>query len=56
LAVAKRVDEGRTFTEVNLLDEETRPLELARMLGGSETGEVSLVHAQAMLKQQTLRF
>lgn len=56
LAVAKRVDEGRTFTEVNLLDEETRPLELARMLGGNETGEVSLAHAKAMLGQQTLRF
>ena len=55
LAVAKRVDEGRTFTEVNLLDEETRPLELARMLGGSETGEVSLEHAKAMLGQQTMR-
>lgn len=55
LAVAKRVDEGRTFTEVNLLDEETRPLELARMLGGNETGEVSLAHAKAMLGQQTMR-
>ena len=55
LAVTKRVDEGRTFTEVNLLDEETRPLELARMLGGSETGEVSLAHAKAMLGQQTMR-
>ena len=54
LAVAKRVDEGRTFTEVNLLDEETRPLELAMMLGGSETGEV-LEHAKAMLGQQTMR-
>ena len=49
------MDEGRTFTEVNLLDEETRPLELARMLGGSETGEVSLAHAKAMLGQQTMR-
>ena len=55
LAVAKRVDEGRTFTEVNLLDEETRPFELARMLGGNETGEVSLAHAKAMLGQQTMR-
>ena len=55
LAVTKRVDAGRTFTEVNLLDEETRPLELARMLGGSETGDVSLEHAKAMLGQQTMR-
>ena len=55
LAVTKRVDAGRTFTEVNLLDEETRPVELARMLGGSETGDVSLEHAKAMLGQQKMR-
>lgn len=55
LAVTKKVDTGRTFTEVNLLDEETRPLELARMLGGSETGDVSLDHAKAMLGQQNMR-
>lgn len=56
LAVSKRVEAGRTFTEVSLLDEETRPQELARMLGGGETGDVSLEHARVMLGQQTLDF
>ena len=47
LAVSKKVEEGRTYTEVQLLDAESRPKELARMLGGGT--EVSLQHAHEML-------
>ncbi len=47
LAVSKKVKDGRTFTEVQLLDSESRPIEIARMLGGGT--EVSLQHANEML-------
>jgi DNA repair protein RecN (Recombination protein N) len=47
LAVSKKVEDGRTYTEVQLLDAETRPEEVARMLGGGT--EVALRHAHEML-------
>jgi DNA repair protein RecN (Recombination protein N) len=49
LAVAKSVQDGRTFTEVRLLDEASRPDELARMLGGKDSTNVTLQHAREML-------
>ncbi len=49
LAVSKIVQDGRTFTEVRLLGPDSRPAELARMLGGGT--EVSLQHAHEMLDQ-----
>lgn len=51
LAVSKKVEDGRTFTEVELLDAETRPEELARMLGGKDSTNVTLQHAKEMLEQ-----
>ncbi len=54
LAVSKKVEDGRTFTEVELLDGESRPEELARMLGGKDSTNVTLQHAREMLEQQTL--
>ncbi|MDF7807312.1 DNA repair protein RecN [Pontiellaceae bacterium B12219] len=56
LAVSKRVEDGRTFTEVQLLDAESRPEEIARMLGGKDSTNVTLQHAQEMLSQTTLGF
>ncbi len=47
LAVSKSVQNGRTYTEVQLLDPDSRPNEIARMLGGGT--EVSLQHAHEML-------
>jgi DNA repair protein RecN (Recombination protein N) len=49
LAVAKSVVDGRTYTEVQLLDDASRPDELARMLGGKESTSVTLEHAREML-------
>ncbi len=49
LAVSKSVQEGRTYTEVRLLDSDSRPDEIARMLGGGT--EVSLQHAHEMLER-----
>lgn len=51
LAVEKSVRDGRTFTEVRLLDDASRPEELARMLGGKDSTNVTLQHAKEMLGQ-----
>ena len=51
LAVEKSVQDGRTFTGVRLLDDESRPEELARMLGGKDSTKVTLQHATEMLSQ-----
>jgi DNA repair protein RecN (Recombination protein N) len=49
LAVSKKVEDGRTYTEVELLDVDSRPEEIARMLGGKDSTNVTLQHAQEML-------
>ena len=51
-AVAKRVRDGRTFTEVDRLEGEGRVEEVARMLGGRDLTKVTLQHARALLKVQ----
>jgi DNA repair protein RecN (Recombination protein N) len=51
LAVEKSVQDGRTFTGVRLLDAVSRPEELARMLGGKDSTNVTLQHAKEMLSQ-----
>jgi len=53
LAVSKNVENGRTYTKVQLLDTESRPEEIARMLGGRDSTNVTLQHAKEMLNQQT---
>lgn len=52
LAVSKKVEDGRTFTEVVLLDADSRPDEIARMLGGRESTGVTLQHARELLGQE----
>jgi DNA repair protein RecN (Recombination protein N) len=47
--VAKRVEGGRTISEIELLDEEKRTAEIARMLGGPT--EAACRHAGALLAQ-----
>lgn len=49
LAVRKRVRDDRTFAEVELLDEDGRVEEIARMLGGKDLTSVTLRHAREML-------
>lgn len=46
--VTKQVKEGRTLTEIELLNPKARVTELARMLGGQS--EVARKHAEALLK------
>jgi DNA repair protein RecN (Recombination protein N) len=47
--IRKKVEDGRTMTEVESLSEDGRVVELARMLGGVEITEKTLHHAQEML-------
>ncbi len=49
LAVSKKVEDGRTYTEVERLDAETRPGEIARMLGGKDSSGITLQHARELL-------
>lgn len=46
--VSKQVRNGRTISEITLLDKQTRVTELARMLGGQT--DAARKHAEAMLK------
>jgi DNA repair protein RecN (Recombination protein N) len=50
-AVRKRVERGRTLTEVEALDEQARVEELARMLAGEIVTEAARRHAREMVKQ-----
>lgn len=49
--VAKRVEKGRTFTAIELLNTEERVDELSRMLGGVEITEMTKKHAREMLSR-----
>jgi DNA repair protein RecN (Recombination protein N) len=47
--IQKQLKQGRTFTEVSLLDYEGRVNELARIIGGVNITQAALSHAEAML-------
>lgn len=48
--VSKRVEDGRTFSDIKLLDKAARVEELARMLGGK--GDAAKRHAQELLAER----
>jgi DNA repair protein RecN (Recombination protein N) len=51
--VTKQIREGRTISEIRLLDKKSRVTELARMLGapgGGTQGDAARKHAEALLK------
>ncbi|MCK5914427.1 MAG: DNA repair protein RecN, partial [Desulfuromusa sp.] len=48
--VVKEENNGRTTTKLNLLDDSARVAEMARMLGGSQVGEQTLVHARELIE------
>ncbi len=50
--IEKLEDEDRTITTIKLLNEKLRKLELARMLGGEEITDLTLKHAEELLKKQ----
>ena len=49
--ISKQVEDGRTFTQVRLLDFGGRKQELARIIGGVSITDAALAHAEAMLKE-----
>ncbi len=49
LVVEKRESEGRTKTQIRLLDDSARNQEVARMLSGAKVTETSLQHAAQMI-------
>lgn len=50
LHVGKRVEEGRTFTQLSVLEGEARTRELAAMLGGAAAGDEAQAAAEALLR------
>jgi len=48
--VVKEENNGRTTTQLNLLDTEARIVEMARMLGGSRVGRQTLEHARELIE------
>jgi len=53
--VEKNEENGRTETNVRLLDDEGRVLELSRLVGGAEDEGSALEHARSMLRQAEKR-
>jgi DNA repair protein RecN (Recombination protein N) len=49
LAVEKRESQGRTKTQIRVLDDQARTREVARMLSGAKVTETSLEHAAQMI-------
>ena len=47
--VDKTVESGRSFVRLNILKDEDRVMELARMLGGKESSSAAIQHAREML-------
>ena len=52
LQVTKVQSEARTTTTLNLLDQESRIMEIARMLGGRTTTPTTLAHAREMIRSR----
>lgn len=52
LFINKNVEEGRTYTKVRKLDFEERKYELSRIIDGNNPSELSLQHAEEMLKSK----
>lgn len=54
-AVEKRVERGRTVASVRELDEESRVVEIARMMGDKDASPVARRHAADMLRKSAAR-
>ncbi len=49
--IRKQIEQGRTFTDVTILDHDGRRNELARIIGGVNITEAALSHAESMLAE-----
>ena len=52
--ISKQVEDGRTFTQVKMLDFDGRKHELARIIGGVNITDAALAHAESMLKESEI--
>lgn len=50
--IFKNISDGRTKTQINLLNKESKIKEIARMLAGSSITDTSLQHAKEMIKNR----
>ena len=48
--IEKHIEDGRTFTDVTLLDDAGRTRELARMISGAQITPLALENAAEMLR------
>ena len=53
--ISKKVSSGRTRTAIQLLNNEDRYKEIARMLGGEKITQTTLAHARELLERQSNR-
>lgn len=51
ILIGKHVKDEKTYTEISVLDRNSRVVEIARMLGGVEVNDTALTHADEMLRQ-----
>lgn len=49
--ILKTESDGKTFTNIELLSEEQKVLEIARMLGASPNSEIGLLHARELIEK-----
>lgn len=47
--IEKKVYDGRTVTQVHLLDDQERQMEIAKLIGGAEVSHIGLKHAQELI-------
>ena len=52
LLIKKTSDDSRTYTKITQLDFDGRKRELARIISGDETNEISLENAEVLLKRE----
>lgn len=53
--VSKDTKDGKTFTEVRLLDRKEKELEVAKMIGGSEVSNITLENAKELISKADLK-
>jgi DNA repair protein RecN (Recombination protein N) len=54
--IEKQIIDNKTSTRIKVLNDEEKVREIARMLGGDNFSEITLVHAQEMYRQAQINF
>ena len=48
--VSKKVENGKTFTQIRMLNEEDKVCEIAKMIGGDNLSDVAIDNSREMVK------